>query len=119
MKQSETRIGKRDFDVFWEIEWESDAIPLPDMFDETDPDHHFAIYETFFPKENVPGWIAFDFTERDIWQQYKDEQLSTFVCSLKYAEVKERKLAKDYDRAKRDFKKRMKKLNKHRGKLIL
>ena len=114
MTPKQSRIGKRDFDVFFEVEWESDAIPLPDMFDETDPDHHFAIYETFFPEANVPGWIAFDFTERDIWQQYEDEKLTTFVCSLKYAEVNERKMAEDYDSAKRDFRRMRKKREKMR-----
>ena len=96
----------------YKVEWENDQISLIDMFPDYDPDVHFVILKHFDKNEGCNILTAFNFSERDIWQQIQNDELDTFYMTLNHAERNGLKIAKDYYRARADFRRAQKRIYK-------
>ena len=98
----------------YKIEWDSEPILLTDMFPDDDPDEHFLILKHYDKDEGCDILSAFHFTDRAIWKQLQNEKMDTYYMNLLHAELHAPIVAKDYDRAKRDFRRMQKKREKMR-----
>lgn len=83
-----------DFRHYAQIDWESDAITLPDMF----RDEPMLTYELI---QTETGWIAFHFNERMVWVQVNNEELETYLCKPEYLRLHDKPLYESYDRSRR------------------
>ena len=97
----------------YQIEWENDPILLTDMFPD-DPDEHYIILRHYDKDEGCDILSAFHFTDRAIWKQLVNDHMDTYYMNLFHAELHAPIVAKDYDRAKRDFRRMQKKREKMR-----
>jgi len=96
----------------YKIEWEGDPMPLTEMFPDDDPDEHFLILKHFDKDEGCNILSGFHFNDRAIWKQLENEQLDTYYMNLLHAELNAPIVAKDYFKARADFRRMQKQREK-------